>query len=135
MVPEHKIERTRTLTVKGLKHYVMREEHFSNYKIVDNRVKSKTSEKIQALSIANKNEGVAFYPNPVINNLWVQLPQQSIEMVTQISIADIMGRIIFTKSVTNNLLQLDVSGFTKGIYIIKVETTGLPIQTGRFIKQ
>jgi hypothetical protein len=76
--------------------------------------------------ITDKN--VFVYPNPVNNVLLIN----GLSDILKISIYDMYGKIIFNKLVINN--QIDISNFTSGIYMIKIETTkGFLIQ--KFIKQ
>lgn len=59
---------------------------------------------------------VAFYPNPVINVLFFKTE----ENIMKVEIYDTMGRIISSKSITEN--KIDLSELTTGNYIIKAYT-------------
>ncbi|NQX98885.1 MAG: T9SS type A sorting domain-containing protein, partial [Flavobacteriales bacterium] len=73
---------------------------------------------------------ISIYPNPVQNQLFIELDNQEI---TEITIIDYSGRIV--KTITNNNAKnIDVSGLTQGIYILKVSTKN-GVLTNRFIKQ
>lgn len=81
----------------------------------------------------NENEVaelVKIYPNPVQNQLFVEVDNtQIIEM----NIIDLSGNAV--KSITNSTVdRIDVSDLTKGIYLLKIQTES-GISTRRFIKQ
>jgi len=90
------------------------------------------------VTISNQSTGVNelasqkinIYPNPVKNQLFIELDNQE---VTEITIIDYSGRIV--KTITNNNAKsIDVSDLTQGIYILKVATEN-GVLTNRFIKQ
>ena len=69
------------------------------------------------------------YPNPVQNQLLIQLEDKQI---IEIEILDYSGRII--RSLSQNIKSIDVSDLNKGIYILKVSTYN-EIYMNQFIKQ
>ena len=82
---------------------------------------------IDDVSSAN---GLSVYPNPVTNQLFIDLDNQE---VTSIHIIDYSGRVV--KSITNsNTKSIDVSDLPQGIYILKVSNKS-GVLTNRFIKQ
>ena len=81
---------------------------------------------INELSLQNVN----IYPNPVQNELFIELEN---ETINQVEIIDFSGRIV--KSVSNNnVSSINVSELNKGMYILKIETDNGPSAT-RFVKQ
>ena len=92
------------------------------------------------ITISNQNASVGIneldyhevevYPNPVQNELFVDVESKQI---TEISILDYSGRVV--KSIVNSTTNsIDVSGLTKGIYMLKVSTkTG--VFTNHFVKE
>ena len=73
---------------------------------------------------------VNIYPNPVQNELFVEVKN---EQITKIDIIDFSGKVI--KSIANSTTKsIDVSELKQGIYVLKVSTeTG--VSTNRFIKK
>jgi hypothetical protein len=70
---------------------------------------------------------VKVYPNPIHSSARVEinpLSEQDIMDHTVISLSDIYGRILYTRSVFNpgrqNIVDIDFSNFTNGIYILRV---------------
>ena len=81
---------------------------------------------IKLIAINNIN----IYPNPVQNELFIELDNQE---VTNITIIDYSGRVV--QVMTNNTANsIDVSNLTQGIYILKISTKE-GVFTNRFIKQ
>ncbi len=55
------------------------------------------------------------YPNPSSNNITVDIPEKSI-----IEISSVQGQLIKTFTTTDNKTNIDVSNFTKGVYIVRI---------------
>ena len=73
---------------------------------------------------------VKFYPNPVKNQLFIELGDQNL---TGITIIDASGRVV--KTITNNTAKsIDVSSLTQGIYFLKISTR-TSVSTNKFVKQ
>ena len=70
-------------------------------------------------SINNKNK-VSFkiYPNPVQNVLKVELKQ--IELPCTITLKDLQGREIQSTITNSHKMELDLSSFERGIYVIGI---------------
>ena len=90
------------------------------------------------ITISNQSLGVNevtlqkvnIYPNPVQNQLFIELDDHE---VTDITINDYAGRIV--KTITkNDTKSINVSDLTKGIYFLKIATKN-GVLTNRFIKQ
>jgi len=71
-----------------------------------------------AVSVRYTRRLMSIYPNPVKGKLYIQMDEQPIE---QVLIFDAMGRQIIAP-LTDDMI--DVSGFAKGIYTIKVTVNG-----------
>lgn len=71
---------------------------------------------------------VDIYPNPANENIKIEIEQQSVSDV-EIIISDIMGREmkrIFNSKIKDTVLDIDLSEFENGIYLVKVSTeTGI----------
>lgn len=77
--------------------------------IIENDLKLNTSEEY----ISDVN----FYPNPVIDNLSINLEGNSIN---KISIFDLSGKLLNSYGINNNSKNLDLSHLNSGLYIIKI---------------
>lgn len=72
---------------------------------------------------------VVFYPNPVKNQLTIDLTGQS--DFTYIEILNIFGEILIAQSTNDLTLIIDVSKLTDGIYFAKINN----VISGKFVKQ
>ncbi len=80
------------------------------YTVVDN----------DALSLETFNkQSITLYPNPAKDILHVNIRKR--DAYVRISIFDILGKKIFTKSLTSTESQIDISTFKKGIYLAQFE--------------
>ncbi|QEE50827.1 T9SS type A sorting domain-containing protein [Flavobacterium alkalisoli] len=76
----------------------------------------------QQLSVAD-NELVSFtyYPNPVIDNLFLSSQDDEI---TAIAMYDIQGREVLSENITGNDAVINMINFPTGIYLLKVNISG-----------
>ncbi|MFM2223846.1 MAG: hypothetical protein RJA07_48 [Bacteroidota bacterium] len=81
------------------------------------------------------NEAIRVYPNPTEEKLTVS----SYQLLgnTKVEVIDVLGRNVFAKQYINSKSQeilLDVSCYTKGIYVLKVTNEKGNVMTKQFIK-
>jgi hypothetical protein len=62
---------------------------------------------------------IAVYPNPTSNSIHIDASENKIQ---QITVYDISGKAILNKSNGQGSTQIDLSGFEKNIYILKIVT-------------
>ena len=77
------------------------------------------------------NRTLLAYPNPARNILTVLLPTSNRQMV---NIFDANGRLVHSSPVSTDRLNLNISNWASGVYIISV-TDGNNIYTVRFVKE
>lgn len=65
-------------------------------------------------------QGINLFPNPVRNTLYVE----NTDRINQIRIFDLTGRMVYNQMVNDNTTSVNVSEFTKGVYIMQVMTVG-----------
>lgn len=80
--------------------------------------------------IANK---IKVSPNPVINNLLIDIPDFNKNF--SITIISIDGRILKEININSGLTTLDLSFLNSGMYIYKIEAEGTILKSNRFIKR
>jgi len=92
----------------------------------------------KTITISNQSVGVNevalqkvnIYPNPVKNQLFIELDNQG---VTEMLIIDYSGRVV--KTIMNNSVNsIDVADLTQGIYVLKISTKN-GVLTNSFIKK
>ena len=84
------------------------------------------------IEAAANNDMGRLYPNPVINSLHLDLKGQNQRGAVMIS--DISGRELYNESVESKNINLDVSGFKSGVYLIRFQSNGM-LWNGKFIKE
>ncbi len=82
----------------------------------------------------NKNLKITLSPNPATNSLTLNLNQQKNLQNTTVRIYDIQGQQLLQQNILQPQTELDISGFAKGIYIIKLINEKETLQI-KFIKE
>ena len=59
---------------------------------------------------------IKLYPNPVVDIVTIS----STEMMTNLEVVNILGQIVFSKSVNENETTIDMSRYSSGSYIVRV---------------
>lgn len=83
-------------------------------------------------NIDNTLSLLTVYPNPVVNELSINLPSNIKE--AQINIVDVTGRTVITNKVTKSSDKINVSNLAKGVYIVEIKTTNGTV-TKKIIKK
>jgi len=83
------------------------------------------------LSLSNYENKLKFdiYPNPVTNNITIETSEKS-----TIEILNIPGQTIKKFKIKDNIIDIDISDFASGVYIIRAQTEK-GITTKKFIKE
>jgi hypothetical protein len=85
----------------------------------------------KSLSEVN-NTDVKIYPNPVSDNLTISVPDAQNQM--SFSIYNLNGIELYSSVITDNITNINFTGFNNGVYIIKIFTPENGIITGKLIK-
>ena len=82
----------------------------------------------------NQISQLQIFPNPTENTLNLKLSNQSIQ---EIIVFDLQGRIIFLEHSdgTSHNTQIDVSNFSKGIYVVQVTSSQGIVSSSKFVKK
>ena len=131
IIPAFKKEINMGNTANGRNIWRFKEENISNYKVIIPLNGRSAIE--EGLPIDNNSFGV--YPNPASKEIKVQLPLSIFEKVAEITIYDMIGRIIHQKNATNALENINIEKLEKGMYLLQVETKAGDKLSQRFIKQ
>lgn len=76
------------------------------------------------------NQNLTIYPNPSATDISLNLTSKL--SGTKVSIIDISGNVLFASSFMSRMI-VDISAFSNGVYIVRVETT-TSIEVSRFMK-
>ena len=88
---------------------------------------------------AGRSTRLSIYPNPAVNEIFIQLEAATNQNKTPIRIYDMSGMVVYQTEVMRNqpnmLLRVDISQFARGTYVVQV---GLDINRRgvlKFVKQ
>ena len=70
------------------------------------------------------------YPNPVVDILNISYNKN----ITNVSVFNLLGQEVFSKTSTTNISQIDLSNLSKGAYMVKVASEDL-VKTIKIVKQ
>ena len=74
---------------------------------------------------SNMNESIAMYPTITSDKVFIQISKENIQNIF-ISLSDISGKeILRKKNINEEILELDISTFTPGIYFLKISDGSL----------
>ncbi len=79
------------------------------------------------------NDVITVFPNPVKENLFIELPKGEKEGI--FSIVDLNGTIILTKKVSQNRFSVEVMNLRSGIYFYRYASAAGSLKTGKIIIQ
>ncbi len=96
----------------------------------DPRCRRIRPEKIKVNSII-ENE-IVIYPNPVSNQLIIKLPSIYNENSTQVELYNSIGQLMLSKTYIETNIELSVSSFPKGLYVLKIQN-GEEMKTEKII--
>ncbi len=85
----------------------------------------------------NRNEidgNLLLYPSPVKDNLVISMKAAQ-EIQAQVVLLDLYGRTITTCGIHSGSAQIDCSGLTNGVYMVKVILQGQDVITRKIIKE
>lgn len=80
----------------------------------------------------NNTQSLNIYPNPANDHIQVSFTDKAVS--GSIKLLNSIGQVITTKAITGNDTHIDMSSYASGMYMIKVESTGINT-TRRFVKQ
>ncbi|MGZ4089148.1 MAG: M1 family aminopeptidase [Bacteroidia bacterium] len=80
----------------------------------------------------NDDLSVKLYPNPAKNNFKIEL-QKVPAANSVLTISDILGKTVNTIVITDKMSQVDIGGYAKGTYLIKLQSNGTLIYSDKLI--
>lgn len=69
------------------------------------------------------NNSLAIYPNPANNELIISYPAYSVKNNTSVEFADMNGKLVKRIFMDRNVVDLDISAWQPGVYLIKIITS------------
>ena len=80
----------------------------------------------------NLRTQLVIYPNPVSHQLTIKLPSSYSENATQIELYNSIGQLVLSKDYIKTTIELPVSSFSKGLYVLKIQN-GNEMKTEKII--
>lgn len=74
---------------------------------------------------------MSIYPNPASSQVQISFT----EMITEIQVTDLLGKIVCQKEVSGNETVLDVSSFPQGIYLVRGSKDSQTVAVSKFVKK
>ena len=84
------------------------------------RILKTTTGGVGISEIADNNNTFSIYPNPTTDNLTIDLQKTSNLQNTNIYIYNIQGQLVHQQQITQLKTELNISGLTEGMYVVKV---------------
>jgi len=84
----------------------------------------------------NEDIAVSVFPNPAVNNVFVDLALDNVSDNVNLQVVDIQGKVVMTQNFANvksDKLQLNVANLNTGVYVINIRTEE-GFTSARFIK-
>ncbi|MCK4662154.1 MAG: T9SS type A sorting domain-containing protein [Bacteroidales bacterium] len=81
------------------------------------------------------NQFISIFPNPANEIINIEIKSQKIKSFDA-EMYDIQGKLVFMKQYKSNLINIDISDLSKGIYLLKLkDETGNIIKTKKIVKE
>nr|NQU92829.1 T9SS type A sorting domain-containing protein [Bacteroidota bacterium] len=77
---------------------------------------------------------VKIYPNPAGENVFISITPE--KAGAQLEITDINGRSLHTENISNTESCIDLSGYSKGVYIFNIyDSNGMLLESKKVIRE
>jgi hypothetical protein len=85
------------------------------------------------VELLESNSNIIMYPNPTKDNLYIKIPNNKNNY--QMIISDYLGKQLLTQKLTQTKTAINLNGFSKGVYFIKIITKNKTIINNKIVKQ
>ncbi len=82
-------------------------------------------------NVGNENNGLNIYPNPTNSTLKIS-SRQNIKLIT---VFDMVGKEIFSEFINKKTENIDLEGFSNGLYFIKAVNENGEVKTKKIVKE
>ncbi|MGA3015014.1 MAG: T9SS type A sorting domain-containing protein [Bacteroidales bacterium] len=80
----------------------------------------------------NNENNIVVYPNPAADKITIKIAEGQVP--SQLSMMNINGEEVLTRSLIKPKTQIDISNFPCGVYFVRV-TNDKTVEVGKFVKQ
>ena len=93
-----------------------------------------TSSQFRSTLVHNVQPFYLLTPNPANDNIRILLKDAEIHKRVKLTIYSNDGRIVYESIITSNFENIDISGFSNGIYLVNLNSEKINLNS-KFIKQ
>jgi hypothetical protein len=80
------------------------------------------------------NDEISIFPNPFVESFVINLQNQDYSMIT-IEILSMNGQLLTSFQSTNQQIEIDLIGYSSGVYHVRVSTENQVIANTKIVKQ
>ena len=80
------------------------------------------------------NDEISIFPNPFVESFVINLQNQDYSMIT-IEILSMNGQLLTSFQSTNQQTEIDLIGYSSGVYHVRVSTENQVIANTKIVKQ
>ena len=77
---------------------------------------------------------ILLFPNPANDKITISIDKTDAINNSEVAIYDIQGRLLYNQSIVNANVEVNISAFAKGMYIVKVSNNN-KITASKFVKE
>ena len=93
-----------------------------------------TIDLLTSTSVQTVNANVSVYPNPAKEELFISINNLKSNAISFLEIYNIAGQKVLDQSILQNNTKLDLSGLSKGLYLLKTNVEGT-VSTVKIVKE
>jgi uncharacterized repeat protein (TIGR01451 family) len=93
-----------------------------------------TIDLLTSTSVQTVNANVSVYPNPAKEELFISINNLKSNAISYLEIYNIAGQKVLDQSILQNNTKLDLSGLSKGLYLLKMNVEGT-VSTVKIVKE
>lgn len=84
-------------------------------------------------AVVDETTAFGIYPNPTSGELTINIPSKEFITDHEVSVMDINGRVLSRQTTSSDRVQMDLSGFSNGVYFIQV-VSGEEVSVEKIVK-
>jgi hypothetical protein len=81
-----------------------------------------------------ENKDIKIYPNPVQNEVTIELQNLESSIINELQIYTVDGRLQYSQNIVSPQTKIDVTKFTNGLYYIILRKEGVVKYSNLFLK-
>ncbi|MEI6061491.1 MAG: T9SS type A sorting domain-containing protein, partial [Bacteroidota bacterium] len=86
---------------------------------------------VTSIAKANPSEPYSLFPNPISEKASIRLPANTMQL--DLLVTDMSGRIVLWLKDIRNGCMISREGLSKGMYVYRFISSGIPVSTGKLV--